>query len=152
MTLPGYTWDPPIPFGEVQELGPDAVFALYPADAEPDQARFELVVVHTPRDSIAMMREGGADPKSLALVTFFGLSGRPEQINKTLFMGGTEARLVYRGSIPRPHILHLYQKYLEDDALVTVGLRDFGGGDPSLTAEVLRGLAETFRPTFHSEP
>lgn len=147
MAFPGYTWDSPIVFGEIQELGPDAYFATYPADAEYEKARFEMVVVHTPRESVATMQEGGADPGALALSTFFGLSGRPEQINKTLFMGGTEARLVFTSSIPRPHTAHVYQKVLEDGSMVTVGLRDFGGGPAPLTGDVLRGIADTFVST-----
>lgn len=150
MRLPGYIWDSPVKFGEVQELGPDAYFATYPADVEYEKAQFELVVVHTPRDSVVTMQEGGADPGTLALVTFMGLSGKPEQINKTLFMGGTEARKVFRSQIPRQHTAHVYQKYLDDGTLVTVGLRDFGGSDPPLVGDVLRGIADTFVSTSAS--
>jgi hypothetical protein len=152
MPLPGYTWDSPITFGEVQELGPDAYFATYPADVEYEKAQIELVVVHTPRESVATMTEGGADPRTLALVTFLGLSGRPDQINKTLFMGGTEARTVFSSNIPRRHTAHVYQKLLDDGSMVTVGLRDFGGSPPPLVGEVLRGIADTFVSTSTSGP
>lgn len=145
MALPGYTWDSPVKFGEVQELGPDAYFATYPADVEYGQAQLELIVVHTPRDAVAMMQEGGADPKSDTLVIFLGLAVQPDEINKTLFMGSTEARLVFESSVPRQHTAHVYQKYLQDGALVTVGVRDFGS--KSLIADVLRGISETFAST-----
>lgn len=149
MTLPGYRWDPPVKFGALQELGPDAYFATYPADAEYEEVQLEFVLVHTPRESVVTMQEGGADAKTLALVTFLGLSGRPDQINKTLFMGGTEARTVYTSNIPRRHTAHVYQKYLEDGSLVTVALRDYGGGGP-LVGDVLRGISDTLVSTSHS--
>ena len=149
MTLPGFTWQSPIVFGEVQELGPDAYDATYPADVDYEEAKLELVVAYTPRESVVTIQEGGADPKTLALVTFMGLSGRPDQVNKALFMGGTEARTVYDSDVPRRHTAHVFQKYLEDGALVTVGLRDYGGNGP-LVGDVLRGISETFAPTFSS--
>jgi hypothetical protein len=146
MKLPGYTWDSPVKFGELQEGGPDAYIAGYPASAEGDKTQLDFIVVHTPRESAATMKENGADPETVVLADFLGLSRRPEQINKTMFMGGTEARKVWTTSIPRPNTVHVYQKYLEDGSLVTVALRDFGGvRPPSLVGDVLRGIADTFK-------
>lgn len=150
MTLPGFKWETPVAFGEVQELGPDAYVATYPADVDYEDAKLELIVAYTPRESVVTMQEGGADPKTLALVTFLGLTGRPDQINKTLFMGGTEARCVYPSDVPRRHTAHVFQKFLDDGSLITVGLRDFGGNGP-VVGDVLRGISETFVPTFSSE-
>lgn len=149
MTLPGFKWTSPVAFGEVQELGPDAYSATYPADVDYEDAQLEFIMAYTPRESVVTIQEGGADPKTLALATFLGLSGRPDQVNKALFMGGTEARCVYPSNVPRRHTAHVFQKYLEDGSLVTVGLRDFGGAGP-LVGDVLRGISETFTPTFSS--
>jgi hypothetical protein len=101
-------------------------------------------VVHSPRESVSAIREAGADPATLARVTFLSLSGQPEQIAKTVFMGGTEACSLFRSSSPRPHTAHVFQKYLDDGSLVTVALRDYGGHPPQLTADVLRAISETF--------
>jgi hypothetical protein len=149
MRMPGYLWEPPVSFGELQELGPDAFYAAFPADAEIEQSQLELIVVHTPRESVVTMQESGANPRTLALATFLGLTGRPEQINKTLFMGTTEARLVYLSENPRRHVVHIYQADLDDGSLVTVALRDYANGRPPL-GDVLRAISDSFVSTSSS--
>ncbi len=146
MRFPGFVWDSPIEFGEVLELGPDAYGAMYPAEAESniEAVLLQLVVISTPRESVATIQEGGGEPKGLVLSSLLGLSGKPEQINKTLFMGGTEARKVYLSNHPRPHVAHVFQKSLDDGSLVTVAVRDFSGRQPGLTGSVLQALANTF--------
>lgn len=142
--FPGYVWDAPLKFNAVQELGPDAYLAAYPAEAGENEAKIELIVISTPRESVATMQEGGANPKTLALATFMGLTGRPEQINKALFLGETEARLVYEADFPRPHIVHIFQKMLDDGSMVTVALRNYGA-PPAEFGQALQALSDTFR-------
>ncbi len=146
MRFPGYTWDAPLKFNAVQELGPDAYLAAYPAEAGENEAKIELIVISTPRESVAAMQEGGANPRTLALATFMGLTGQPEQINKAMFLGETEARLVYQADFPRPHIVHIFQKMLDDGSMVTVALRNYGA-PPAEFGKALQALSETFQVT-----
>lgn len=149
MRFPGFTWDSPIAFGEVLELGPDAYGALYPAEAESDLEKLllQLVVISTPRESVATMRDGGGEPTSMVVSSLLGLSGRPEQINKMLFMGETEARTVYLSNHPRPHAAHVISKYLDDGSMVTVALRDFSGQQSKLLGQLLQALSHSFVAT-----
>lgn len=146
MKLPGYLWDSPVKWGVLQEAAPDAYFASYPADADAEAAQLDFLVVHTPRESAVTMKENGADPQAVVLADFLGITGRPEQINKALFLGGTEARRVWTSSIPRPNTVHVFQKYLEDGTLVTVGVRDYGTvKPPSVVGDVLTGISNSFK-------
>ncbi len=144
MDFPGYRWDSPVKFGEVQEWGTDAFFALYPNVADTNQVTLELIVVHTPRESVATIQEAGANPRRATISMFLGIDGQPEQINKALFMGEGEARLVYSSRTPRPNTAHVFQKELENGALVTVALRDYGGNDQRIVGDILRALSQTF--------
>lgn len=146
MRFPGFSWDAPLKFNAAEELGPDAYLSKYPAEAEENQAKIELIVIATPRDSVALMEEGGANPKTLALATFLGLTGQPQQINKAMFLGQTEARLVYQADFPRPHIVHIFQKMLDDGSMVTVALRNYGA-PPAEFGSALKALSETFQAT-----
>ena len=90
----------------------------------------------------------GADPRKVAISTFMEKVGQPEQINKALFMGTTEARLVYTSSSPRPNTTHIFQHSRENGALVTVALRDYGGNEPGVVGKVLQALSNTFVATY----
>ena len=144
MDFPGYRWDAPVEFGAVQEWGTDAFYALYPNVTDTDKVTLELIVIHTPRESLVAFQEAGVNPRSSILSAFLGIEGRPEQINKALFMGETEAHLVYSSRSPKPNVAHVFQRNLENGAVVTVALRDYGGNDPRVVGEILRALSQTF--------
>ncbi len=148
MEFPGYRWESPFPFGETQEFSEGVYFSVYPNETDTSKVKLELIVIHTPYDSVALIKESGADPRKVAISTFMEKVGQPEQINKALFMGTTEARLVYTSSSPRPNTIHIFQHSRENGALVTVALRDYGGNEPGVVGKVLQALSNTFVATY----
>ena len=56
----------------------------------------------------------------------------------------TSSGLIHFARTPRPNTAHVFQKELENGALVTVALRDYGGNDPRVVGEILRALSQTF--------
>lgn len=147
MDFPGYRWDSPLPFGPVQDFGGETYFAVYPDVLDTNQVKLELIVITTPYDSVALIKDSGADPRRVALSTFMDKNDRPEQINKALFMGTTAARQVYTSAQPRPNTTHVFQHFFENGALLTVALRDYGGNEPGAVGEVLRAVSQTFVST-----
>ncbi len=141
--VPGYTWDSPVQFSPPVELGPDAYSVTWPAEAEYDDAQLEMVVVTTPSEAVIGMREAGVAVSEVVLSTYLGLTGQPAEINKTLFMGSTAARLVYKTSVPRDHRVNVFQKNLDSGELVTVAVRIYSEDAPA--GEVLRAIANSFK-------
>ena len=141
--FPGYIWNSPLVFGPPVALGADAYSATWPAEADYDEAQLELDVITTPREAVRGMEKAGVPVADVVLSTYLGLSGSPEEINKTLFMGGTAARRVYTSSVPRDHRVHVFQKNLDNGALVTVAVRVYSQDAPS--GEVLSAIANSFK-------
>ena len=148
MEFPGFRLDSPVPFGAVQDFGGDVYFAVFPDTNDTNKVTLELIVIHTSHDSVAAIQDSGASARQVAVSTFMGKDEKPEQINKALCMGSTEAHLVYTSYTPRPNKTHVFQHLLDNGGLVTVALRDYGGNEPKVVGEVLRAISNTFVALF----
>lgn len=143
LEIGGFVLDNPLGPTEVEKIGLNAWGCTWPAGVPYKEAQVELIVATFPADAAREITEAGDSVTEVALTTYLGLSGEPEQINKTLFMKGTEARRVYHSSIPRDHETHVFTKRLDDDSFVMVGVRYFV--PPTGTnGGLLQAIANTF--------
>lgn len=142
--ISGFTLDCPLEKTEITRLGPGAHSCTWPAGAPYKEVNLELVVATIDAAAVKQMQEHGTSPSQLALSNFLGLTGQPEEINKTLFLGSTSARRVYSTKIPRPQRVHVFEKSLPDGGYVMVAVRDFGGNE--LLGKLLQSIANTFKP------
>lgn len=143
MKFGDFVLDSDLEFGAVERLGPGASTATYPASKPYKEVEIELVVVHHSASTVETMEEGGGKVSESSRATFLGSTAKPEEINKTLFLGKTAARQVFEGKIPRAHRLHVFESRLEDGGYVMVAVRAFQPGPPLGT--LLQQIANTFR-------
>ncbi len=139
-----YTLCTEIPFGPPEALGERIRSVRYPAEAPVDATEIEVWLLRTDRSDVERMQRSGIAPNVLAK-TALGVQGQPEEINKTLFMGATAARAVYRVETPRPHELHLFQGIDPDGHHLSVLVKLFdeeaSDGHAERASDLLRAIA-----------
>lgn len=142
LPLEGFTLDCPWELPDIARHGGGGRYCTWPQGVPYEKATAELIVVTLPKEAVGSMKEAGVSPAKVALSNHLGLASEPVEINKTLFMGATGARLVYESTVPRPHKAHVFSKSLPDGSFVMVAVRDFG--HPQL-GKLLQAVANTFR-------
>lgn len=141
MVINSFQFDNPLGAANVTKLGHEAYSAHWPGDKPYKEAATELIVVRVSPDAVEAMKEAEGGVYQATLASFMGLTGEPEEINKTLFFGSTSARKVYSSKIPRPHSANVFSKTLDDGSYVLVGVRVYQDGGSKL----VQSIANTFR-------
>ncbi|MCA9792389.1 MAG: hypothetical protein KC910_11360 [Candidatus Eremiobacteraeota bacterium] len=121
----GFGFETPLELSQPEELSSSTRSFGFPADKPYKEAEFELVVHLISAQQIKAME--GIDPVEVAITNFLGITSKPIEINKALFLGKTAADQVYETNIPRKCRVHVLSGALPDGGRVMLAFRVFDG-------------------------